>query len=74
MTLIDCKIGEILSVSRIQLEESLRHRLQILGIVPGSRVAVLHKKRCGTMVVRCRGVRYALGAGAAKGIAGEKLP
>ncbi len=72
MTLLDCKTGETLSVSEIRLEEALQYRLQILGIVPGSQVHVLHKKRRGAMVIRSRGARYALGAGAAKGITGVK--
>lgn len=61
-----------MTVSNIRLEEALKYRLQILGIVPGSRVYVLHKKRCGTTVIRSRGARYALGIQAAKGIIGVK--
>lgn len=72
MTLLDCKAGETLSVSKIRLEEALQYRLQILGIVPGSQVHVLHKKRSGAMVIRSRGARYALGAQAAGGITGVK--
>ncbi len=70
--LLDCQAGDHFTVSRIRLEEGLCHRLQALGIVPGCAVRVLFKKRAGTMVIRCRGARYALGAGAAKGIVGVK--
>ncbi|MCI8610696.1 MAG: ferrous iron transport protein A [Clostridiales bacterium] len=68
----DCQVGDRFIVSRIRLEESLCHRLQALGIVPGCQIHILYKKRSGTMVIRCRGARYALGAGAAKGIFGGK--
>ena len=74
MTLFDCNVGDVFTVSQIRLEETLRHRLQILGILPGGRLQVLHKKRCGTMVVRTMGVRFAVGAGAARRIAGERTP
>ena len=72
MTLIDCRVGDVFTISQIRLEEALRYRLQILGILPGGRLQVVHKKRCGTMVVRTMGVRYALGAGAARKIVGER--
>lgn len=70
--LLDCQAGDCFTVSGIRLEESLCHRLLALGIVPGCTVHVLFKKRAGTMVIRCRDARYALGAGAAKGIVGGK--
>ena len=70
--LLDCQTGDRFTVSQIRLEESLCHRLQALGIVPGCQIPVIYKKRIGTMVIRCRGARYALGAGAAKGIAGVR--
>ena len=70
--LSDCRAGEDFTVWGIRLEESLGHRLLALGIVPGCRIRVLFKKRAGTMVIRCRGARYALGAESAKGIVGGK--
>ncbi len=71
--LLDCQVGDRFTVSRIRLEEGLCHRLQALGIVPGCQVRVLFKKRSRTMVIRCQSARYALGAGAAKGIFGGKV-
>ena len=43
-------------------------RLVALGLVRGTDVAILHKKRTGTLILRVRGTRLALGWGIAGGI------
>ncbi len=68
MTLKNCKAGETRRVEAIGLASDMKRRLHILGLTEGSQVTVLRKKRCGTMIIKVRGVRYALGYGAAEGI------
>lgn len=38
-------------------------RLEALGMTKGTPVEVLNRKRSGTMIVRVRGTRFALGRG-----------
>lgn len=38
-------------------------RLEALGMTKGTTVEVLNRKRSGTMIVRVRGTRFALGRG-----------
>lgn len=38
-------------------------RLEALGMTKGTPVEVLNRKRSGTMIVRVRGTRFALGSG-----------
>ena len=68
MTLKNCKAGETHSVEAIALPPEMKRRLHILGLTDGTDVTVLRKKTCGTMIIKVRGVRYALGGTAAEGI------
>lgn len=68
MTLKNCKAGETKPVEAIALNPAMKRRLHILGLIDGTDVTVMRKKRCGTMIIKVRGVRYALGADAAAGI------
>lgn len=68
MTLKNCKAGETHSVEAIALDPEMKRRLHILGLTDGTDVTVLRKKRCGTMIIKVRGVRYAIGGRAAEGI------
>lgn len=68
MTLKNCNAGDIRRVEAIALSPALKRRLHILGLTEGTDVTVLRKKLCGTMIIKVRGVRYALGKGAAEGI------
>lgn len=66
MTLKNCCAGETVSVETIATNPAMKRRLHILGLTEGTEVSVLRKKRCGTMIIKVRGVRYALGADAAE--------
>lgn len=68
MTLKNCNAGESRQVSLISLPSAMKRRLHILGLTEGTEITVMRKKRCGTMIVKVRGVRYALGQSAAEGI------
>lgn len=68
MTLKNCKAGDICRVEAIALAPAMKRRLHILGLTEGTDITVMRKKRCGTMIIKVRGVRYALGKSAAEGI------
>ena len=60
MRLKEATIGIEYVVSRLDLGEHLKDRLQSLGMIAGTQIEVLHKKRNGTMVIDMRGTRFAL--------------
>lgn len=68
MTLLNCPSGTTGYVETICLPAAMLRRLHMLGLTKGTAVTVMRKKRCGTMIVKVRGVRYALGASCAGGI------
>ena len=55
-------IGVEYVVSNLDLGEQLKDRLQSLGMIAGTQIAVIHKKHNGTMVIDLRGTRFALGS------------
>lgn len=68
MILRNCKAGDVRRVDAIGLDPAMKRRLHILGLTEGTDITVMRKKKCGTMIVKVRGVRYALGRDAAEGI------
>lgn len=42
ISLLELKAGEEATVTSVDLEEPQKHRLEELGIVPGSRICVVH--------------------------------
>ena len=53
-------------VEEIALPLELERRLEALGLLEGTQVTVLQKKRRGAVIVKVRGTRFALGLGIAK--------
>lgn len=74
MFLKDTEPGREYTVAGIWLGKKVTHRLEALGMTRGTKVTIVSKKGSGTMVVKIRGTRFALGAGFAQGITvgGEK--
>ena len=68
MTLSEGNIGSSYRIRRIELEEQVTRRLEMLGMTKGTDVLVLNKKRNGPMIIKVRGTRFALGRDFARGI------
>ena len=68
MTLSEGDIGKSYEVKEIRLEEATARRLRILGLLSGTRIEVLNKKRGGSVIFKVRGTRYAIGKHIAGGI------
>lgn len=68
MTLSEIQTGQKIRVKSLHLDTSACRRLQALGMLPGTPLQVLHRKRSGTMVILLRGNRFALGSQMSKGI------
>lgn len=63
MTLQEGKPGRQYNVVKTKLPVELERRLEALGMIEGSRVQVLRKKKRGAMIIKVRGTRFAVGNG-----------
>ena len=61
MTLLDCPPGASRRIQGLALPLELARRLEALGLIAGSPVEVLRKKRRGAMIITVRGTRFAVG-------------
>ena len=72
MKLKETPIEQDFIIVRVQEEERLLRRLEALGILEGTRVHVLNRKRNGATIIKVRGSRWALGNDIAQGIEVEE--
>lgn len=72
MTLYDGKKGEAYLVKKLLLEASVMRRLQALGLIDGTRLVILNRKKKGAMIIQVRGTRLALGRHISSGIGVER--
>lgn len=68
MILQDGSTGEGYQVEEIKLKENVKRRLQILGLTRGTRVEILNRKKSGTLIIKVRGTRFAVGKLIAEGV------
>lgn len=55
-------------VSDVSLRKDTENRLEALGLISGSSVEIISRKHSGTMIIRIRGTRFAIGRDIADGI------
>ena len=72
MTLRQGTIGNKYQVKEIQLEDKVKRRLQMLGMTKGTGVQVLNNKKSGSIIMKVRGTRFAIGKRIAEGILVEE--
>ena len=72
MTLRQGTIGNKYQVKEIQLEDKVKRRLQMLGMTKGTGVQVLNNKKSGSIIMKVRGTRFAIGRRIAEGILVEE--
>lgn len=68
MTVLEATIEGKYCVREIQVRESIMRRLEALGIIPGTKLEVLNRKRNGTSIIKVRGTRWAIGREISSGI------
>lgn len=68
MTLSEAAPGREYRVAGLDLTAELSRRLEALGMIEGSGVRVLRKKRRGAMIITVRGTRFAVGPDIARHI------
>ena len=55
-------------ITSVQEQEKIQRRLEALGILEGTKVVVLNRKRNGSTIIKVRGSRWALGNEIAEGL------
>ena len=68
MRLDEFNTGETAAIDTIDVDEAAQHRLRALGMIPGTKVRILEKKRSGTLVIDLRGTRFAIGSAMSRNI------
>lgn len=68
MKLHEGMVGKSYLVTSIVLEDKITRRLEALGVNERTQILVLNKKRSGTIMIKVRGTRLALGGSIADGI------
>lgn len=68
MTILDGIINHAYTVTGISIEENIMRRLESLGINSGTRLLMMNRKRNGTVIIKVRGTRWAIGRDIAVGI------
>ena len=64
----ECEIGGRYVVAGVQVDEGITRRLETLGVNEGTPVNILNKKGSGSVIIKVRGTRLALGRRLSEGI------
>lgn len=68
MKLHEGEIDRSYIVQNVMIEERLTRRLEALGVNERTKITILNKKKSGTLIIKVRGTRLALGQKIADGI------
>ena len=68
MTLSESVPGKVYTVESTKLNEKVGRRLEALGLIIGTKVEVLNRKKTGTLIFKVRGTRLAVGNESSGGI------
>ena len=71
MTLSDGIPGTVYSVLEVQEDPTIERRLAALGLISGTKITLLNKKKKGAVIFSVRGTRFAIGKVIADGISVE---
>lgn len=63
MTLDQGSIGQSYTVTCLDLPQQIQHRLEAIGMTLQGKVSVLGSKDHGTLILKVRGARFAVGRG-----------
>ena len=68
MTLHEGIPGSMYVVESMELNDKVGRRLEALGMIRGTKLEVLNRKKNGTMIFKVRGTRLAIGKEISAGI------
>lgn len=61
MKLYEGQKGSTLQVIHMDLPLQTERRLEVLGMLEGTRITVVNRKKKGAMIIKIRGTRFAVG-------------
>ena len=61
MKLYEGQKGSTLQVIYMELPVQTERRLEVLGMLEGTRITVVNRKKKGAMIIKIRGTRFAVG-------------
>lgn len=61
MTLIEGRINQVYCIDKLLIDGNTSRRLQSLGLIHGTDIKVVNKKRNGAIIFKARGTRLAVG-------------
>lgn len=61
MKLYEGQKGSTLQVIHMALPVQTERRLEVLGMLEGTRITVVNRKKRGAMIIKIRGTRFAVG-------------
>ncbi|MEZ3504254.1 MAG: ferrous iron transport protein A [Lachnospiraceae bacterium] len=61
MKLYEGQKGSTLQVIHMDLPLQTERRLEVLGMLEGTRITVVNRKKRGAMIIKIRGTRFAVG-------------
>lgn len=61
MKLYEGQKGSTLQVIHMDLPVQTERRLEVLGMLEGTRITVVNRKKRGAMIIKIRGTRFAVG-------------
>lgn len=68
MTILEGTVKHDYIVTDIVINEAIMRRLESLGINSGTKLRMMNQKKNGTVIVKVRGTRWAMGRDIAGGI------
>lgn len=68
MTILEGTVKHDYIVTDIVINETIMRRLESLGINSGTKLRMMNQKKNGTVIVKVRGTRWAMGRDIAGGI------
>lgn len=68
MTLDNGRINAVYIIESLNLPLNIEKRLEALGMTSGTQILVLNNKSHGTLIVKVRGTRFAIGRGISRNI------
>lgn len=71
MKLSEGVVGGVYKVTNVCVEEKITRRLEALGVNEQTDIAILNKKGSGSLIIKVRGTRLALGKKISDGISVE---
>lgn len=61
MKLYEGQKGSTLQVIHMDLPVQTERRLEVLGMLEGTKITVVNRKKKGAMIIKIRGTRFAVG-------------